>query len=126
MRVLANKSADEGTQKNVLSNYKFYTKDIANIQNNEKQQKYKDKEEKIEKLINVLNQNTKEMFRTMNIDNEEFVSSSPTMCLYNEELIVNTRFVNYIINEKGETVKTGTNLNDVKQVLKFSLGSGRK
>jgi hypothetical protein len=28
-----------------------------------------------------------------------------------------------IINEKGERVKTGTDLNDVKQVLKFSLGA---
>ena len=28
-----------------------------------------------------------------------------------------------IINEKGEKVKTGTDLNDVKQVLKFSLGA---
>jgi hypothetical protein len=28
-----------------------------------------------------------------------------------------------VINEKGERVKTGTDLNDVKQVLKFSLGA---
>jgi hypothetical protein len=40
----------------------------------------------------------------MNINNEEFVSSTPTMCLNNKELIVNTRFVNYNINEKGDYI----------------------
>jgi tetratricopeptide (TPR) repeat protein len=123
MNILSNSTTIDYIFKNVLSNYKFYTKDIANIQNNEKQQKYKDKEEKIEKiekLINVLNQNTKEMFRTMNIDNEEFVSSSPTMCLYNEELIVNTRFVNYIINEKGEYVNK-EKIHTMNVITKYDL-----
>ena len=120
MNILSNSTTIDYIFKNVLSNYKFYTKDIANNQNNEKQQKYKDKEEKIEKIINILNKNTIEIFRTMNIDNEEFVSSSPTMCLSNEELIVNTRFVNYIINEKGEYVNK-EKIHTMNVVTKYDL-----
>jgi len=120
MNILSNSTTIDYIFKNVLSNYKFYTKDIANNQNNEKQQKYKDKQEKIEKLINILNQNTKEMFRIMNIDNDEFVSSSPTMCLSNEELIVNTRFVNYIINEKGEYINK-EKIHTINVVTKYDI-----
>lgn len=120
MNILSNSTTIDYIFKNVLNNYKFYTKDIANIQNNEKQQKYKDKQEKIKTIINVLNQNTKEMFRTMNIDNDEFVSSSPTMCLSNEELIVNTRFVNYIINEKGEYINK-EKIHTINVVTKYDI-----
>jgi tetratricopeptide (TPR) repeat protein len=121
MDILSNSTTIDYIFKNVLSNYKFYTKDIANIQNNEKQQKYKDKEEKLEKIINILNKNTIEMFRSMNIDSEEFFSSSPTMCLNNNnELIVNTRFVNYIINEKGEYVNK-EKIHTMNVITKYDL-----
>jgi tetratricopeptide (TPR) repeat protein len=113
MNILSNSTTIDYIFKNVLSNYKFYAKDIANIQK-------KDNQEKIKTIINVLNQNTKEMFRTMNIDNDEFVSSSPTMCLSNEELIVNTRFVNYIINEKGEYINK-EKIHTINVVTKYGI-----
>jgi len=120
MNILSNSTTIDYIFKNVLSNYKFYAKDIANIQNKDKQQPNKDNQEKIKTIINILNQNTKEMFRTMNIDNDEFVSSSPTMCLSNEELIVNTRFVNYHINEKGEYINK-EKIHTINVVTKYDI-----
>jgi tetratricopeptide (TPR) repeat protein len=95
MNILSNPTTIDYVFKNVLSNYKFYTKSLSgnNTQN-----------QKIEKIINVLNQNTNDIYKNMNINNEEFVSSTPTMCLNNKELIVNIRFVNYNINEKGDYI----------------------
>ena len=119
MDILSNSTTIDYIFKNVLSNYKFYTKNIAVIQPYQKQQ---NENQKIEKIINVLNKNTKEMFRSMNIDNEEFVSSSPTMCLDNEELIINTRFVNYRINEKGEYVNK-EKIQTINVITKYGLSN---
>jgi len=124
MNILSNTTTIDYIFKNVLSNYKFYTKDIANIQFKSTQQN-----ENIKKIISVLNKNTEEIFRSMNIDNGEFVSSTPTMCLNNNnELIVNTRFVNYIINEKGEYINkekiqtinviTNYNISEISNITK--------
>ena len=46
------------------------------------------------------------MYSNNNIDENEFVSSTPALCYKSatKELIVNTRFVNYRINEKGEYI----------------------
>jgi tetratricopeptide (TPR) repeat protein len=98
MNLLAFPRAEEYMLKNVLSNYKFYSKQLVNdisIQNR-----------KLQQIINYLNENTKEMYKNNNIDENEFVSSTPALCYKSatKELFVNTRFVNYRINEKGEYI----------------------
>ena len=96
MDILAFPTAEEYILKNVLSNYKFYSKQLVNGEQNKK----------LVKMIHYLNENTKEMYKNNNIDETEFVPSTPTMCWKpkDNELIVNTRFVNYNINDKGEYI----------------------
>ena len=54
-------------------------------------------------------QNTQKLFQNMNINEEKMVSSSPSLCWINEkEILVNVRFVNYKINEKGEYINKDT------------------
>jgi tetratricopeptide (TPR) repeat protein len=94
MNLLAFPTAEEYMLKNVLSNYKFYSKQLVNGEQNKK----------LVKMIHYLNENTKEMYKNNNIDETEFVQSTPTLCWKpnDNELIINTRFVNYNINDKGE------------------------
>jgi tetratricopeptide (TPR) repeat protein len=96
MNLLAFPRSEEFILKNVLSNYKFYSKQLVNGQQNKK----------LVKMIHYLNENTKEMYKNNNIDETEFVQSTPTLCWKpnDNELIVNTRFVNYNINDKGEYI----------------------
>jgi hypothetical protein len=98
MNLLAFPTVEEYISKNVLSNYKFYSKQLVNgiSSQNKKQQQ----------IIKYLNENTKNMYKNNNIDETEFVSSTPALCykITANELIVNTRFVNYRINEKGEYI----------------------
>ena len=98
MNLLAFPTVEEYISKNVLSNYKFYSKQLVNgiSSQNKKQQQ----------IIRYLNENTKNMYKNNNIDETEFVSSTPAMCWKSScnELIVNTRFVNYRINENGEYI----------------------
>ena len=114
MNILSNPTTIDYIFKNVLSNYKFYAKNIAAYQIQENQ--------KIEKIINVLNKNTGEIFRTMNIDDKDFYSSSPTMILDNEELIINTRFVNYSINDKGEYINK-EKIHTINVITKYDLSN---
>lgn len=90
MKVLANTSADEGTLKNVISNYKFYApalKDVAHPNVN------------LDKLSNI----------DVSIDKNEFSTSTPSIVLetsrfQKKNLVVNTRFVNYRIGKDGEYI----------------------
>jgi glycosyltransferase involved in cell wall biosynthesis len=82
MNILACYTTDEGTVRSVLSNYKFYTTKM--IDNN------------------VPNENTNILTNLPKMDfGEHFVSSTPSLCVSDNELILNVRYVNYKINEKG-------------------------
>jgi glycosyltransferase involved in cell wall biosynthesis len=102
MKVLACPTADEGTLKNVLSNYKFYT--TALISKN---------------LYNANVAVLKSINETLVEDNEKstLVSSTPSLCLrktqdqnqnqnqdQDQELVVNLRYVNYRIGDQGEYI----------------------
>ena len=93
MKVLASMSSDD---KNVLSNYKFYTDQLS---------KYAIPMDAITQT------NLCEIGKEMNLGQDEFVSSTPSICMHNGELVVCVRFVNYRINDSGkylnqETIKT--------------------
>jgi len=114
MNILAFPHSEEYILKNVLSNYKFYVQCLVdmkekNIEQNKKIDIHKNQNQKIENLIQCFNENTQKLFQNMNIHEEKMVSSSPSICWINEkELLVNVRFVNYKINEKGEYINKDT------------------
>ena len=97
MKVLENPNVDESISKNVLSNYKFYTEEIH---------KYAIvKGENIRLLENI--------GESLNIDKNEFFSSTPSICFNKHskqpnqnpnEMIVNVRYVNYKIGDAGEYI----------------------
>jgi tetratricopeptide (TPR) repeat protein len=86
MRVLANKSADENTQKNIFSNYKFYATKLKDVVGNS--------------II------TLDIGSSNIIDKTDMASSTPSLCIdkITGELVVNVRFVNYRIGEHGEYI----------------------
>ena len=89
MKILNYPFVEDSIARNVLSNYKFYTKDI-NKNNLLTQQN-----------IDILNSIGKSLPEIQNCL-DEFVSSTPSMCLNeNGDLVVNVRYVNYKINDKG-------------------------
>lgn len=86
MKALSHPSVDEDTQKNILSNYKFYAIPLKGLA---------EPNENIPLLTN---------FSSF-IDKNEFVSSTPSIVLdtnsTKKNIIVNTRFVNYRIGNNG-------------------------
>jgi hypothetical protein len=93
----------ESVRRNVLSNYKFYSKKL--IQYDELCETDRLELQSIGKMRGDLN-------------NSDFVSSTPTLVLIDNDtkLVVGTRYVNYRINEKGgyENQKHITTVNIVK------------
>ena len=85
LKVLNYPFVEEGIARNVLSNYKFYSKEIKSFNSITKQN------------LGIL----QSIGNTIN-DLEEFVSSSPSMCLNEDgDLVVNVRFIDYKINNEG-------------------------
>lgn len=88
MKVLAHPLSSDSTNKNVLSNYKFYTTALKSLETKMSNE-----------VISVLN--------TINvpIENDVYLSSTPSICMdpyYDNKLYVNTRFVSYRIDDKGD------------------------
>lgn len=89
MKVMFHPHAPENLTKNVLSNYKFYTPKLSDfgLQRDN---------------LNIL----KKIGNTLNIDSS-FISSTPSVCvdpLVKSRLIVNLRYVNYRVGDKGEYI----------------------
>jgi hypothetical protein len=84
MKVLASASTDV---KNVLSNYKFYTDELS---------KYAIPMDPITQT------NLCEIGKEMNMVQDEFVSSTPSVCMHNGKLVVCVRYVNYRIDDSGK------------------------
>jgi tetratricopeptide (TPR) repeat protein len=91
MKVLGNQGAADSICRNVFSNYKFYTKELAKFAVPMKESNMK-----------ILQSIGKDLLLPYI---GEFASSTPTMC-YNEKgnLVVGVRYVNYRIGEKGEYI----------------------
>jgi tetratricopeptide (TPR) repeat protein len=125
MKVLACSTADEGTLKNVLSNYKFYTtalisKNLYNANVAVLKSVGKDSVDKTEGKETISTQQckiegkeSKDIVSTAeNNVKSTLVSSTPSLCLRQiqdrgketTELIVNLRYVNYRIGDQGEYI----------------------
>jgi tetratricopeptide (TPR) repeat protein len=90
MKVIANPHVDDGTVKNILANYKYYTKrlnqfNVPLLTNSEAN-------------ITILQNATKSLNIT---ESGEYVPSTPSILLRGNHLIVNVRYVNYRIDEHG-------------------------
>ena len=99
MKLLAYPRTEEWMFNNILSNYKFYCKKleggiIYNIQ--------------LDKSI---------------IPNNDFYSSTPSFCVHNGELVINTRFVNYVINENGG-YENKEHIETINILSRYSLEDG--
>ena len=90
MKVISDKHIDDGTSKNVLENYKFYSKKI--IEQNKPLSKQN---------MDVLENATKGLKIT---ESGEYVSSTPSITKRGNHLIVNVRYVNYRIDDNGNYV----------------------
>jgi tetratricopeptide (TPR) repeat protein len=90
MRVLSHPHTPEDINKNVLSNYKFYSPMLKDMMSTP------------DFNTNIL----KQVGNSLHIDNN-FYSSTPSICIdpnNKSVLIVNQRFVNYRIGDKGEYI----------------------
>jgi tetratricopeptide (TPR) repeat protein len=89
MKVLACPIIEDSLLKNILSNYKFYTEKIIDY-----------KKPIIDnRIINCI----KSIGKSICIE-DEYVSSTPSLCYFKDNIIINTRFVNYKIDENGNYI----------------------
>lgn len=89
MKVLSHPHAPESLTRNILSNYKFYTPLLKNMETHNYN-------------LNALNKIGKDV----DLDNS-LISSTPSICIdpmIKSRLIVNTRFINYRIWDNGEYI----------------------
>jgi tetratricopeptide (TPR) repeat protein len=91
MDVICYPYVDDGISKNVLNNYKFYCKKLIN-QNHQSISKHN---------MNILENATKSLNIT---ESGEYVNSTPSIVIKDNHLIVNVRYVNYRIDDKGEYI----------------------
>ena len=89
MKVLSCKSVEQNIARNVLSNYKFYAKKLA-----EKKDFFPDAG------LAALKDIGKELVQK-EPDGALFASSTPSLVMSGTDLIVNVRYVNYRINDQG-------------------------
>ena len=91
MKVLSHPGSDEGMNRNVLSNYKFYVKKIKELENQEFNNNNN---------LFVLNQ----IGDSIHIDRNIYLSSTPSLFIdpmNKNRLLVNVRYVSYRIDDKG-------------------------
>jgi tetratricopeptide (TPR) repeat protein len=95
MKVMACSTVTDEIIKSTLNNYKFYTGSLSIQPNSSESIADKEMNPNLHQFITAL-YNIGE-----NIDRSIFYSSTPSLCYYNNQIIVNVRFVNYKINENG-------------------------
>lgn len=89
MKLLACSIIEDGISRNILSNYKFYVEKLVNF-----------KKTMNNTLLNLFNT----IGKSIDIDRSEFNSSTPSICILNNQFIINTRFVNYRIDDNGNYI----------------------
>ena len=87
MKVLAHPMADESICRNVLSNYKFYVKSLKEMEN-------PIPANNLQVLQNI--------GKSVNIDRNIYLSSTPSLCSEQGKIVVNVRYVSYRIDDQGK------------------------
>jgi len=88
MKVLNYPHLENHIYRNVMNNYKFYVSSVG-------------KSEGVKKEGSLLWTNLLKGIGSVEIDGDEYVSSTPSVAWLNEQWIVNVRYVNYRIDGKG-------------------------
>ena len=100
MKLLEYHTVSTNIYNNILSNYKFYVPRIEG----EHEEKY-----------NILSKIGNELPYL-----KGYIGSTPSICMHNEELIVNRRFVNYKIDGKGNYINKET-INTINIISSYSI-----
>ena len=113
MKLLACPIIENGISLNILKNFKFYVEKISD-----------------NKVI--MNSELSNIISKIGFDSSEFNTSTPSLCILNNQLVINTRFVNYTINDQGnyfnkEHIETKNiisviDLGTYEMVSEFELG----
>lgn len=109
MKVLSNRNSDENINKNILSNYKFYSKALKD---------YDTQNNQVALLHNIGD--------SLVFDRNDFVTSTPSIYIDpydNSKLLVNLRYVNYSIDDKGGYVNK-EQIVTKNVVATFDIGNG--
>jgi tetratricopeptide (TPR) repeat protein len=88
-KVLNCKNTEWNIVRNVMSNYKFYSKKLTDYQT------------RFPDALQISIQNVGKELVAGEPDAESFVQSTPSLAIVGDELVVNVRYVNYRINERG-------------------------
>ena len=88
MRLLKCPFIDGQISRNILSNYKFYVEKAGNYK--------KHMDYSFVELISRIG-------KSVTIE-EEYVKSTPSLCILGDQMIINTRYVNYRIDENGNYI----------------------
>lgn len=102
MKVLNYPRLEEHIAKNILSNYKFYSKNAQDWAKEYKSNVNQNMSKNVELLKNI----GKDLLRDkLSGSPPEFCPSTPTLCINNKgNLVANVRFVNYRIDDKGNYI----------------------
>ena len=105
MKVLDDPNCPTDTKRNVLNNYKFYARKLADHQLlwniSQDEIKWNKNTFMTDLNLNILRNATK----SLNIiESGEFIESTPAICLRGNHLIINQRYVNYRIDDKGQYI----------------------
>jgi len=110
MRVISHASCPMHIITNVMSNYKFYSEAIS------KWQKFENANVSAETGV------LSEVGRQFELESQGFVSSTPSITLYDNTLVVNVRYVNYSINDVGNYIN-GEHITTVNVVAVFDTSA---
>jgi tetratricopeptide (TPR) repeat protein len=92
MKILNRPNVEEGIHRNVLSNYKFYGKQLMD---------YVEKKDEYDRNLDLLRNIGNTLVEITKYSNG-YYKSTPSVCqIGNGKMAVNVRYVNYWINEKG-------------------------
>jgi hypothetical protein len=90
MKVLNHKNVENNIARNVMSNYKFYAKKLTDKRDSSFSQLA------LQSLADI----GKNLISS-EVDGALFVSSTPSLVMHKDKLVINVRYVNYRINERG-------------------------
>jgi len=114
MRVISDRACPAHITNNIFSNYKFYTEAISSWQTYVNTNISANADGVGGALVGI--------GRQYGLESRGFVSSTPSMTLYDNTLVVNVRYVNYSIDSAGNYVN-GEHITTVNVVATFDISA---